>query len=563
MGIVNNIQGRISGWFKADKQADVANLKKGEDLSAYSNGGSGGIGDSGGYDALQHSLRMDEGLLQRFSDYEEMDDYPEIGSALDIYGDDATIPDATHNKSVWVTSKDRIVREILDDLFTKRLRVEEDVYSLARTLAKYGNAYGEILADETGVVGVNYLPPATVRRIETNKGSLLGFAQDTSGRFSISKGDFSDLLTGKKKAAGMIPFEPWEVVHWRMMGKNIQSVYGHSVLDAARWIWRRLVMAEDSALVYKLTRAPARFAFYVDVGDMPPAQAVAYVNQVKSGYKKKKVFRQSSGKLDFRHNPMSPDEDFWVPTRNGQESTRIDVISGPDYQAVEDLEYFRGKLFSAIKVPRSYLGFGGEGSSRAALSQEDVRFARTVMRLQREVRNGYKEICRVHLAALGIDPDQIEFDVKMSVPSAIFELAQLELLNARADAAQRLETYFPKEWLLQNVFEFSQDDALFVIGQKKAEVEKAAVDSAQTQQKLMRDFPEVAQAGMIPPEAAPMEASLDDIMARLDVLVDKHKDLEDTSSTVVKRLDEISPMVKDTQRNLRLRKFNATKRNTG
>ena len=231
---------------------------------------------------------MDEGLLQRYADYEEMDDYPEIGAALDIYGDDATIPDIHHNRSIWPIAEDRVVRVILSDLLDKRLRIDEDVYSIARTLAKYGNAYAEILANENGVVEL--FASATMRRIETKKGSLLGFLQDPSGKFALSANEFIEVLEGRAQAKGVTAFAPYEVVHFRLLGKNVQSVYGHSILDAARWVWRRLVMAEDSALVYKLTRAPARFAFYVDVGDMPPAQAVSYVNQVKQSYKKKSIF---------------------------------------------------------------------------------------------------------------------------------------------------------------------------------------------------------------------------------------------------------------------------------
>lgn len=562
MGVGSNISGRIRDWFGTDKQSGVEELKRGETVGA-TRIGSGDIGSQSGYDALSDTLRIDSGLLQRYSDYEEMDDYPEIGSALDIYGDDATIPDANHNKAVWVTSPDKVVREVLTDLFDKRLRLEEDVYGIARTLAKYGNVFGEILANESGVVGINYMPTPSVRRMETTKGSLVGYIQDPSGRFSINQSQFSDLLAGKVEAKGVVAFEPWEVVHWRMSGKQVRSSYGHSVLDSARWVWRRLVMAEDSALVYKLTRAPARFAFYVDVGDMPPAQAVAYVNQVKQQYKRRKMFRPGTGKLDFRSNPLSQDEDFWIPTRAGQHSTSIDVISGPDYQAVEDLEYFRGKLFSAIKVPRSYLGFGGEGSSRAALSQEDVRFARTVMRLQREIRNGLKEVCRVHLAALNIDPDQIDFDVRMTIPSAIFELAQLELQNARADAADRLATYFPKDWLLQNVFEFSQDDALYVLDQKKAETKATARDDAETQQELMKDFPDVAQAGMLEPAPIePMAADVSDVLSRLDELDRRNRIIEATTRAVANKLDEIKPIVKDTQRGLRV-KQPPSRRRTG
>ena len=247
----------------------------------------------------------------------------------------------------------------------KRVRIEEEIYGLTRTLTKYGNCFSEIIADKSGVIGLNFLPPPTVRRIETDKGTLVGYVQDPNGQFGLSTSAAKKAIeTNQATVDGAIVFEPWEVVHWRIMGKSMSSCYGFSILDPVRWVWRRLVMAEDSALVYKLTRSPARFAFYVDVGDLPPAQAVSYVNQVKSQYKKKKFINNSTGKLDFRVNPLGADEDFWIPSRAGQESTRIDVISGPDYQAVEDLEYFRSKLFSGLKVPKSYLGLDRDWETR-------------------------------------------------------------------------------------------------------------------------------------------------------------------------------------------------------
>lgn len=561
MGVTNNAVQRIRKWFSADKEADIAKLKRGEDNVPATSGVY-----HNGYDDLSDSLRLEDGLLNRYSDYEEMDDYPEIGSALDIYADDATVPDSLRNRSVWATSNDVVVTEILDDLLHKRLRIEEEIYPIARTLTKYGNNFAEILADKNGVVGLNYLPVPTVRRIETPQGTLLGFAQNIAGRFTISQEGFKKMLSGVKDKGGSVAFEPWEVVHWRLRGKNVSSPYGFSVLDTARWIWRRLVMAEDSALVYKLTRAPARFAFYVDVGDLPPAQAVAYVNQVKQQFKKKKLFNPSTGKLDFRMNPLSPEEDFWIPTRQGQESTRIDVISGPDFQSVEDLEYFRSKLFSAIKVPKAYLGIDGD-SSRSSLAQEDVRFARTVMRIQREIRNGLKEVCRIHLAAIGVDPDQIEFDVKMTVPSAIFELAQIELRNAQADNAERLATFFPKEWVLKRVFDFSDEVAVAVSTAKKDEVYREARREAETQASIIRDYPEVA--GMeqeIPMDS--MVASTNDrdskkLFERLDDLLAKMEYLEDNHGVVVARLDEIAPVVKDIRRRRRRGEDASKSRRTG
>jgi hypothetical protein len=372
------------------------------------------------------------------------------------------------------------------------------------------------------------------------------------GRFAASTKDFEDLLaSGADAGDSVTAFDTWEVVHWRLRSKHMRSEYGYSVLDPARWAWRRLVMLEDSMLVYKLTRAPARFAFYVDCGDLPPSQALAYVNQVKRGFKKKRLMNSTTGNLDFRMNPLSPDEDFWIPTRGGTESTRIDTIAGPDYQAIDDVEYFRSKLFSAIKVPKSYLGLEGE-SNRASLSQEDVRFARTLMRVQREVKNGLKKVCRVHLAALNIDPDLVSWDLKMTVPSSIFEMAQLEVGNARADLARNMEEYMPKDWILQHIFGFSRDDASTLATKKSEQSRSVALDDAATQAEAERKFGAVAG-----PEPAAAREDTSDLERRMTKLLESNRKLlEDASETArktSKSLDDIKPMMKDMHRSSKQR----------
>jgi hypothetical protein len=178
------------------------------------------------------------------------------------------------------------------------------------------------------------------------------------------------------------------------------------------------------------------------------------------------VFTHNTGKLDLKFNPVSQDEDFFIPSRKGQEGTRIEVLGAPSWQHMDDIEYFRSKLFAALKVPRAYMG-QEEGVARAVLSSEDVRFARTVLRVQRELRNGLSKICRIHLAALNIDPYAADYDIRMTVPSSIFELAQLEVRNARADLASRMKEFVSLHWILSNVFGFGDSDIEMIMSQRE------------------------------------------------------------------------------------------------
>jgi hypothetical protein len=491
MGLTSDIVSRVAKFFKRDKEAANIQLSKGA-TSDRLDGTAVDLLTGLGYDALSQYLRVDHDLLSRFADYEEMDEYGEISTALDILADDATQPDSSLQRTVWITSPDRTLQLNLDDLFNRTLRLDEEIWEIARTVCKYGNDYEELLVTGQGVRGLNYLPPATARRIEGQRGELIGFIQDFKGRFDYSQADFGQLLSAKfgqgaeqpnpldPTAAPRAAFEPWEVVHWRLRGKERRSLYGHSVLEGARWIWKRLLLLEDAAMVYRLQRAPERFAFYVDVGDLPPKEALAFVNRMRQNFRKKKFVDPTTGRLNLKFEALSQDEDFFVPSRKGTDSTRIETLGAPQWQSMEDIEYFRDKLFAAIKVPKAYLG-QESGIAKAVLSSEDVRFARTVLRIQRELKNGLRKVTRVHLSALDIDPYAVEYDINMTVPSAIFELAQLEVRSARADLAGRMRDFVSMHWLMSRVFGLSDKEIEEIQKQRREDTMREAQTQADAQ----------------------------------------------------------------------------------
>ena len=882
MGAVQNVIDRLRGAFIADKERGGELLAKGSTSPTYPDSGYDLL-QAYGYDALSDYLRLEHDLMSRYVDYEEMDDYPEIASSIDIYADDASQPDTQLQRTVWVSSKDKTLQGVLDDLFHKRLRLDEEIWEIVRSLVKYGNDYEEMLVTKDGVVGLNFLPAPTVRRVEGPRGELYGFVQDFKGRFGYSPQEFQKILAQRTNAiqqsvqpgsarspGGLLQsvsaLEPWEVAHFRLRGKHRRSIYGYSVLEPARWIWKRLMLLEDAAMIYRLQRAPERYAFYVDVGDLPPAEALAFVNKIRQQHKKKRFVNPSTGKLDLKFEPLpvshdtpiplldgrtltieqmaqehesgekhwvysidresgkvvpgevswvgktrengralrltfddggtavmapdhpvmlrtgeyreaellqvgdrvkplyrkvsshakgdgldgyelvfdpalsgyrythravsdalgvresveqvthhedfdrlnndprnlvgmwredhtalhaelghlggkrvtelrktdkaldarlraassrnilafntspersaltartnrerdqagivrqynesplhaehdavraekkrafwadegraakareamshtyptefvegvrglvesgeaetaeqvvrcvnagpllrvvrqanpgkpirkvhrhlmlkvyrsegyddfadfkraangnhkivaieevdpcdhycmmverwhnfaltlrgedgdpmyrsgvfvknSQDDDFWVPVRKGVEGTRIEVLGGPSWQHMDDVQYFQTKLFTAVKVPKAYLA-QDDNTARAVLSSEDVRFARSVLRVQREVRNGLRKVTRTHLAALNIDSYASEYNIHMTVPSAIFELAQLEVRNARADLASRMREHVSLRWVLENVYQLSDEDIKLIIDERSEDV---------------------------------------------------------------------------------------------
>jgi hypothetical protein len=458
MGVISRVAGRLQGFFDQERRRDARQIAIG---GTGISGGGGGFDllAAYGYEGLSSYLQLDQGLMERFKEYEEMDDYPLISSALDLYADDATQED-DKGKSIWVTSRDQRVATLLNDLLQRTLCIEDERWEIARTLCKYGQDYEEPLITEEGVVGLNFLPPATVRRIEGPRGELYGFVQDFQGKTGYTPQEHAELLRQRslnpdraRTWNGLTPFdtsaplelsvalEDWELVHFRLRGKYRRSVYGHSVLEAGRFIYRRLMLLEDAAMIFRLQRAPEKLAFYVNVGDMAPAEALAYVRKVRNEHRKKKFVNPATGRIEAKMDPFSQDEDYWVPSRNGEDSTRIETVTSPSWQHMDDVNYFRDQLFAAIKIPKAYLG-GDDGVVHNVLSSQDVRFARTILRVQREIKNGLTKVCRLHLAALGIHPDSVEFQLNMTVPSSIFELAQLEARNARADLRSPV---FPKK----------------------------------------------------------------------------------------------------------------------
>lgn len=456
------------------------------------------------YSELAPMLQIEQDLMKRYIDYENMDDYPDTHRALNTYADESTASDFQRDMSMWVDTTDDYLKAVLVDLYHGRLRVDTDLWSNCRELCRYGNSYAEKIITDKGVIGLGFMPAPSVRRLLDVRGNTLGFAQDPTMRFSYQGEDFETLVKGGKLAGqrhqsygGAMFFEPWEVVHWRLRMKHMHSIYGHSVLEPARWVWRRLAILEDAVLIYRLTRSPERYAFFVDVGNLPVSEASQYVEKTRARIKKKKFYNQQAGGIDLRHNPLSQSDDFWLPTRGGKDSTRIEPLSGLSYQSMDDINYFREKLQIATGIPAHHMGYGGEAVSKQ-LSHDDVNFAKTILRVQRELIQGYEDVGRTHLNVLQIDPRKTEWRLKMAVPTAIFELAQIEVLSAKAQIAREMQEVVSPEWIFENIFHFTADEGKKVMEQRK----KHKLDDGETELEL-----EKRRAKAFPQEPAPGDSA--------------------------------------------------------
>lgn len=344
---------------------------------------------------------------------------------------------------------------------------------------KYGNNYERMFINENGVIGTEPLPAALTQIVDDEYGQLLGYLVSLTGDFALDPNQFRDMLRRNTAPSNnfksfasrttMIGFESWEVSHFKLKGKDRMTSYGYGIFEPARWLYRRLIMMEDAAVIHKLTRAPSRYVFYVDTGSLQPDRAMGHVQRVRDFYKRQRLVKPGTNKLDQAYNPLAIDEDLFIPVnRERGESVRVDTLQGPDYQSMEDVDYFRKKLGRAIKIP----GFGRDDDvQNRPLSQEDFRFASAVMRVQRAVIQGYKKMCEIHLLATGRNPADFPFDIYMTVPSAIIELARIEVISAKADIMNSLSENVSIRWMLVNFFGFSEEEAVTLMVQRQEELD--------------------------------------------------------------------------------------------
>lgn len=346
---INAVRARIRGAFANDKDAQAHKL---------AHGTRGSVGPTGadilyGYGQGQSAdfFRANQDLLTRLADYEEMDEYGELNAALDLFADDTVQPDSERNRTVWVTSDNKRVENTLNDLLWKTLRFDRDAWSLVRTLCKTGNEFEEPLIDETGVVGMQPLPVAHMRRVEGHRGDTYGFIQDFKGTVGYTREEFYELLRQRNSQTGVfarpggaewddeenldvaIPFEPWEIVHFRIGGRTRRSPYGLSILEAARPIFRQLKMLEDAALFYRLERSPERLVFYTDVGDMPPPMARAEMNRLRQEHRKRRMLGPD-GKPNLKFEAIAQGENIFVPVRGEKRASEIEVLNSPSWQCL-------------------------------------------------------------------------------------------------------------------------------------------------------------------------------------------------------------------------------------
>jgi len=402
--------------------------------------------------------------MSRYSDFAEMEATPEIASALDIYAEETVSPDE-HGKVLHIFCEDELKKELLETLFYDTLNLEFNLVMWVRNLCKYGDFFLFNDVDpKFGIVNAYPIPIAEMEREE-------GFDPENPGAVRF-----------RWLTQGNTVLENWQVSHFRLLGNDAFLPYGSSVLESARRIWRQLILIEDAMLVYRVIRAPERRVFYIDVGNVAPEDVTDYLEQATSTLKRSQVVDKTSGKVDLRYNPLSVDEDYFIPVRGGDSGTKIDTLAGgQNTAAIEDVEYIQKKLFAALKIPRAYLGYDEEIGAKATLAQEDIRFSRTIQRIQKTVIAELNKIAMIHLYVHGYDAeDLIDFELKLSNPSSIAQMQKLELISQRFDIAGKVpEGMLDRRWVQKQVLGLTDKQIEDIHeGKMKDKIEDAEVEGA-------------------------------------------------------------------------------------
>lgn len=378
---------------------------------------------------FQKSIHYETTRIGSYSDFESMEFYPEIAAALDVMMEEATTTN-DKGKILNVYSDSSRIKGVLEDLFFNRLDIHVSLPMWTRNTCKYGDNFLLLNIDDSkGLLGARQLPNFEIERREGDIIETL-----ISGRNRINIGDTKD-TTGKVKffwRGKDVEFNSWQIAHFRLLGDDRRIPYGTSMLEKARRIWKQLQLSEDAMLVYRITRAPERRIYKIFVGNIDEEDVPAYVDEIANRFKRTPITDPQTGQVDLRYNTLANDQDYFIPVRDENAPSPIDTLPGAsNLDQIADIQYLQRKLFTALRVPKQFLNYDeaqGEGKN---LSLQDVRFSRTINRIQQAMLAELNKIAIIHLYLLGFEDDLDNFTLTLNNPSTQAEMLKIEQMQLK------------------------------------------------------------------------------------------------------------------------------------
>jgi hypothetical protein len=395
--------------------------------------------------------------IQLYTDYEAMDTESIIASTLDIISDESTLKNEM-GEILQIKSPDERIQKILYNLFYDILNVEFNLWLWIRNMCKYGDFYLHMeIAEGFGIYNVTPLSVYDMVREEGQDPQNPSYVCFRIDPMVIAAGGLNSRV---KDRDGKIKFENYEIAHFRLLTDANYLPYGRSYIEPARKTYKQYILMKDAMLLHRITRAPEKRVFYVDIGNLPNAEVDGYMEKLKQKMKKTPYIDQATGEYNLKYNVQNLMEDFYIPQRGGNSNTKIDTIKGLEYNAIEDVIFLRDEMLAALKVPKAYFGFEKDLQGKATLAAEDIRFARTVERIQRIALSELYKMALVHLYTQGFDGEALSnFELSLTVPSIIYEQEKVALWKEKIALAQEIQdsNLMPTDWIYHNIFQFSED----------------------------------------------------------------------------------------------------------
>ena len=396
-----------------------------------------------------------------YSDYDTMDTDAIVASALDIIADECTLKNDM-GEVLQIRSSDDDIQKVLYNLFYDVLNVEFNLWSWTRQMCKYGDFFLKLeIAEKFGVYNVIPYTAYHIQRQENfdmENPAKVQFTFSPNGYYTGGSGYYSTPNT--KPSENQIVFDNYEIAHFRLLTDVNYLPYGRSYLEPGRRLFKQYILMEDAMLIHRISRAPERRVFYINVGNIPPQEVDAFMQKTIQTMKKTPLIDEKTGEYNLKYNMQNLLEDFYIPVRGNDSTTKIDTAKGLEYNGIEDVAYLRDKLFAALKVPKAFMGYEKDLTGKATLAAEDIRFARTIDRIQRILLSELYKIALVHLYTQGYDGDQLtNFELSLTTPSIIAEQEKVALLKEKVDLATAMLELkiIPTDWIYHNVFQFSED----------------------------------------------------------------------------------------------------------
>ena len=392
------------------------------------------------------SMAYQQVRRELFRDYDAMDNDPILASALDIYADESTLKNE-YGDILTVRSTNEQVQQILNNLFYDVLNIEFNLWPWVRNMCKYGDFFLSLeMAEGKGIVNVTPLSVYNTERLENTDPNNPNFV-----KFHV-----------EDDALGKVDYDNFEIAHFRLLADTNFLPYGKAMIENGRRLWKQLSLMEDAMLIHRIMRAPEKRVFKIDIGNIPPNEVDNYMQRIINKMKKIPFVDQNTGDYNLKYNIQNLTEDFYLPVRGGDSGTNIENLSGLEFSNIEDIDYLKNKLFAALKIPKAYLGYEEQVNGKATLAAEDVRFARTIERIQRIVISELTKIAIVHLYSQGItDAELTNFELGLVNPSMIYEQEKVNLWSEKIRLAQDIQglNMLSKEWVYDNIFKLSRGES--------------------------------------------------------------------------------------------------------